>query len=186
MLPVKRTRGGTQPGPLSRQDIVTAALPLLAEHGIDGLTMKAVADALGISSPALYHHFENRDALLDRLAERVAAEVDTTVAARMTWDDAIVAVILEMHRAFTRYPGLAARVMRDRHPSPAAARRSAAVPRHNLPPPDPQLPPQPAPPRGAHSASHLFISHITAIPAIFTTPIHTFIATPIPSKSDTL
>jgi TetR/AcrR family transcriptional regulator, tetracycline repressor protein len=129
--PVKRTRGGTQPAPLSRSDVLDAAMPLLAAHGVDGLTVKAVADRLGISSPAVYHHVDGRDDLLDRLCERVAAEVNRNVARTlvpdMRWDDAIVAVLLEMDRTFARYPGVAARVLPQHRPSPAEAQSTDTV-----------------------------------------------------------
>ena len=127
MMPDKRTRGGIQPQPLSRADILGAALPVLARTGVDGLTLRAVADALGISSPALYHYFTSRDDLLDRLCELVATEVDLTVDPDAPWDDAVVAVILNMQRTFARYPGVAARVLPARQPSPAADRISRTV-----------------------------------------------------------
>lgn len=125
--PVKRSRGGTQPTPLSRGDIVRAALPLLARDGVDALTIRSIADELGISSPAVYHYFPGRDALLDRLCEQVAAEVDVSVAPGTAWDDGVVQVLLDMDRAFARYPGVAARVLATRKPSAAADRITDSV-----------------------------------------------------------
>jgi len=127
MTMVKRSRGGTQPDPLSRDDILDATMPLVAQHGIDGVSLRMVADALGISSPALYHYFSGRDDLLDRCCERVAAEVDLTIDPGASWDDAIVTVILNMHRTFARYPGVAARVLPAQRPSRAADRISEVV-----------------------------------------------------------
>jgi TetR/AcrR family transcriptional regulator, tetracycline repressor protein len=125
--PVKRSRGGTQPAPLSRDDIVRAALPLLERDGVDGLTVRAVADELSISSPAVYHYFANRDALIDRLCEQIATEVDVDVAPGTAWDDAIVQVLLNMDRTFARYPGVAERVLPSRKPSAAADRITGTV-----------------------------------------------------------
>ena len=54
--PFKRRRGGTQPLPLSRDEILAIALPLLARDGVDGLTLRAVAErivAADIRSPSL-------------------------------------------------------------------------------------------------------------------------------------
>ena len=61
--------------------IVDAALSLLAETSLEGLSTRAVARAVGLTQPALFRHFRNREALLlavvrharERLAERVAA-----------------------------------------------------------------------------------------------------------------
>lgn len=125
--PPKRSRGGTQPLPLSRDDILDAALPLVAADGLDALTVKAAADALGISSPAMYHYFAGRDDLLDRLCERVAREIDLDVPASLPWDDAIVEVVLRMHRTFEHYPGVGARVLATQRRSRSADRVSQKV-----------------------------------------------------------
>src|SRR5215211_1358977 len=125
--PERRSRGGTQPLPLTRGDILRAALPLLARDGVDGLTVRSVADRLGISSPAIYHYFSGRDDLLDRLCELVAAEVDLAIDPSVPWDDAVVTVLLNMNDTFARYPGVAARVLAARRPSPAADRISEVV-----------------------------------------------------------
>ncbi len=130
MSPVKRSRGGTQPDPISREDIIGAALPLLARHGVEGLTVRAVADTLGVSPPAIHHHVGSRDVLLDHLCERVAAEVALDTPADSRWDDAITAVILNMHEVFGRYPGVAARVLPARRPSRAADHMSHVVRAH--------------------------------------------------------
>jgi AcrR family transcriptional regulator len=123
----RRSRGGTQPLPLTRDDILDAALPLVAEHGLDALTVKAVADALGISSPAVYHYVNGRDDLLDRLCERVAREIDVDIPASLTWSDTIVEVLLRMHRVFEHYPGVGARVLSTQRRSRAADRVSQKV-----------------------------------------------------------
>jgi TetR/AcrR family transcriptional regulator, tetracycline repressor protein len=129
--PLRRLRGGTQPLPLTRSDILDAAVPLLAAVGVDRLTIKSVADALGITSPAVYHYVNGRDDLVDRLCERVAAEanrnVECLIDPTMAWDDAVVAVLLEMDRTFARYPGVAARVLRSRRKSRAADATAVTV-----------------------------------------------------------
>ncbi len=129
--PIKRNHGGTQPLPLTRADIIDAALPLLADLGVDGLTVKAVADALGITSPAVYHYIDGREDLIDRLCERVAAEVNRNVAvlldADAAWDDGVVAVLIEMDRTFARYPGVAARVLPTHRRSRAEAESTDTV-----------------------------------------------------------
>lgn len=124
---LKRSRGGTQPLPLSREDLVRATLVVLEHNGVDGLTVRAVAEQLGISSPAVYHYFPGREALIDRLCEEVAAEVDVNIPAGIAWDDAIVRILLNMDDTFARYPGVAARVLAIRKPSSAADRITTAV-----------------------------------------------------------
>ncbi|GAA2831401.1 TetR/AcrR family transcriptional regulator C-terminal domain-containing protein [Kitasatospora sp. CM 4170] len=61
---------------LSRESIARAALDAVDEQGADGLTMRAVADRLGVKAASLYNHVSGKDELIDALAELVNAEID--------------------------------------------------------------------------------------------------------------
>lgn len=63
---------------LSREIIARAALDTVDEHGPDGLTMRALADRLGVKAASLYNHVGGKDELIDALAELVNAEIDLT------------------------------------------------------------------------------------------------------------
>ena len=45
--------------------ILEAARDLLAEGGIDALSMRAVAARVGVSATAIYNYFENKQALVE-------------------------------------------------------------------------------------------------------------------------
>lgn len=49
--------------------ILEAARDLLAEGGVDGLSMRMVADRVGLSATAIYHHFEGKQDLVKRVVE---------------------------------------------------------------------------------------------------------------------
>lgn len=51
--------------PLTRARICRAALALADREGLGALTMRRVAGRLGVEAMTLYHHFENKDAMLD-------------------------------------------------------------------------------------------------------------------------
>lgn len=70
-----------------RTEIVDAVLRLSIEVGPDRLTIQAVADAVGITQPAVFRHFANREALWVGVAEVVAARM------RRAWDAAEAAAI---------------------------------------------------------------------------------------------
>jgi TetR/AcrR family tetracycline transcriptional repressor len=53
---------------LDRRVVVRAALRLLDEVGLEGLTVRRLAGALGVKAPALYWHFKNKQELLDEMA----------------------------------------------------------------------------------------------------------------------
>ena len=54
--------------PLDRTRVAETALRLLNEVGLDGLTLRAIARELEVKAPALYWHFEDKQALLDEMA----------------------------------------------------------------------------------------------------------------------
>ncbi|MFE4517303.1 TetR/AcrR family transcriptional regulator C-terminal domain-containing protein [Kitasatospora sp. NPDC056783] len=53
---------------LDRGQVVDAALDLLNEAGLDGLTLRAIAARLDVKAPALYWHVKDKQALLDEMA----------------------------------------------------------------------------------------------------------------------
>ncbi|MCI3204355.1 MULTISPECIES: tetracycline resistance transcriptional repressor TetR [Pandoraea] len=59
---------------LDRASVIRAALDLLDEVGVDGLTTRKLADRLDVQQPALYWHFRNKRALLDALAEAMLTQ----------------------------------------------------------------------------------------------------------------
>jgi TetR/AcrR family transcriptional regulator, tetracycline repressor protein len=58
---------------LDRDRIVRQALKLLDEVGLEGLSLRTLAARLKVQAPAIYWHFENKQALLDEMATRVFA-----------------------------------------------------------------------------------------------------------------
>jgi AcrR family transcriptional regulator len=112
---------------LSRDDVLDAALTVVAADGLDSLSISAVARVLGVSSPAVYHYLGGKEDLLDRVCERVARSIELPDDAGGACDDRVVAIVLSMHAVFARYPGVSARVLPFRRPSRAADRLSGAV-----------------------------------------------------------
>ncbi|MDF2848837.1 MAG: TetR family transcriptional regulator, partial [Oerskovia sp.] len=53
---------------LDRERVVRAALALLDEVGLDGLTLRRLAQDLGVKAPALYWHFASKADLLHEMA----------------------------------------------------------------------------------------------------------------------
>jgi TetR/AcrR family tetracycline transcriptional repressor len=62
---------------LTRDGIVRTALELLDETGLEGLTMRHLAQRLGVQAGALYRHIRDKDQLLDLLADAICAEQQT-------------------------------------------------------------------------------------------------------------
>lgn len=56
---------------LSRDGIVEAGLTILDEYGLGDLSMRRVADALGVQAGALYYHVPNKQSLLAAIADEI-------------------------------------------------------------------------------------------------------------------
>lgn len=52
-----------------RERIMLAARDLLAAQGLDGVSMRGVAEQVGVTATALYHYFDNKDALVRDVVE---------------------------------------------------------------------------------------------------------------------
>ena len=64
--------------PLSRGRVLDVALTLADEIGLESLSMRRLGQELGVQAMSLYKHVSNKDAILDGIVERVAAEIDWT------------------------------------------------------------------------------------------------------------
>ena len=60
--------------PLTREKIAEKALEILDAYGIEGISMRRLGEALGVEAMALYHHFPNKDAILDDVAALIIEE----------------------------------------------------------------------------------------------------------------
>ncbi|GAA5082725.1 TetR/AcrR family transcriptional regulator C-terminal domain-containing protein [Nocardia iowensis] len=91
---------------LDTQVIAQAALELLDEVGLDGLTMRKVAAALDVQAPALYWHVKNKRELLDAMARTVfVGAVGDLEAPRQGegWQDWMIELATRLRRAMLRY-----------------------------------------------------------------------------------
>lgn len=71
--------GATTREPLSKERILHSAVELADQHDIDAVTMRKLAESLGVEAMSLYYHVENKSALLDGMVEVVVAEIIAAV-----------------------------------------------------------------------------------------------------------
>lgn len=62
--------------PLSRERVLRAAIELADEEGIESLSMRRLAQHLGVEAMSLYYYFARKDALLDGMLDAVFAEME--------------------------------------------------------------------------------------------------------------
>jgi len=66
--------------PLNRARILSAAVAVADDGGLDALTMRGLAEALDVEAMSLYYHVANKGALLDGVAEVVVEEILEVIA----------------------------------------------------------------------------------------------------------
>lgn len=67
-----------------RQKLLDAATQLIAEGGVENLSIRKLADSVGVSRTAPYHHFKDKNALLCAIAEQGFQAQDRLVESMMT------------------------------------------------------------------------------------------------------
>lgn len=63
-------------GPVTRESVLAAALVIIDRDGVDGLSMRRLAEAVGRDPMIIYRHLPNKAAVLDGVAEAVFAELE--------------------------------------------------------------------------------------------------------------
>ncbi|HKK80741.1 MAG TPA: TetR/AcrR family transcriptional regulator [Prolixibacteraceae bacterium] len=92
-------------------EIVEAALNLIDENGIQGLTIKNLSKRIGISEPAIYRHYENKIEILVAVLDsfsRFMGEIRTVVGKQNRSLSQIEAMFTAFFTAFNDKPSLVA------------------------------------------------------------------------------
>jgi AcrR family transcriptional regulator len=89
---------------LSRQGILDAAVALADANGIEAVTMRRLADELGVEAMSLYHHTPNKEALLDGMVDVLFDEVAGQLAETTgDWSQRLRSRILSARRVQLRH-----------------------------------------------------------------------------------
>jgi AcrR family transcriptional regulator len=98
--------------PLTKERILRASVALADEVGVESLSMRRLAQELGVVPMALYKHVANKDELFDGMIDVVVGEIDPP-RTDVDWKTAVRERILSARRALLRHPW-ASRVMESR------------------------------------------------------------------------
>jgi AcrR family transcriptional regulator len=66
---------GSRRIPLTRERVLRAAIALADEGGVEGLSMRRLADELGVKAMSLYNHIANKEDLLEGILDTALAEI---------------------------------------------------------------------------------------------------------------
>jgi AcrR family transcriptional regulator len=120
------TDAGESREPLSRQRVVLAAIQHADGAGLEGLTMRHVAKALGVAPMALYRHVASRDDLIDAMVDVVFGEIVLPLGGA-GWKPAMRERALSLRDALARHRWAIGLMESRRRPGPANLRHHDAV-----------------------------------------------------------
>jgi AcrR family transcriptional regulator len=104
--------------PLTRERVLRAVVASADAAGIDAISMRKLARALGVVPMALYKHVADKDALIDGMIDVVVAEIDPPISGA-SWKTAIRQRVLSARQMLLSHPW-ASRVIESRdQPTPA-------------------------------------------------------------------
>src|ERR1700710_2377371 len=110
---------------LNRDRVLQAAVTLADEAGLDGFSMRGLAQELGVVPMALYKHVANKDELLDGMVDLVFAEI-ALPAIGPDWRSEMRGRAVSTRAALKRH-GWAIGLMETQNPGPANLRNHNAV-----------------------------------------------------------
>jgi TetR/AcrR family transcriptional regulator, tetracycline repressor protein len=112
MPTAKHTRQGARPRVgrpqrLTRRQVLGAARRIAARDGVEKLTMRRLADALGVMPNALYTYFPDKAAILDGVLDDLLGDVSRP-RRNQTWQEGLASLMSSYRRLLLAQPGLIA------------------------------------------------------------------------------
>jgi AcrR family transcriptional regulator len=116
-----------RPRSLSQAQLASAALAVIDREGLTGLTMRAVAKELGMSTMALYRYVTDRQELERLVVELVLGAVDTTPPAASSWRAQIAIMVERVRVAAGAHPAIVPLTVIHRQSAPSQLRWAETV-----------------------------------------------------------
>ena len=118
--------GGRQQRPrLNRDRVVAAAIELVDRQGLEALSMRALAQQVGVKAMSLYNHVDNKDDLVDGMVDVVYAEIELPDSPE--WRAALRGRTISARRVLSRHPWAIALMESRTVPGPANLHHHDAV-----------------------------------------------------------
>ena len=111
---------------LSRERVLEAAIALADADGIDGLSMRRLAQELGVEAMSLYHHVSNKDEILNEITDIVVNEFELPPRDE-PWNVAIRRTAISAHRSLLRHRWAASLLLSGTTPNLARLRYMDAL-----------------------------------------------------------
>ena len=86
-----------------REEVVRAALELIAEHGFHGAPMAMIAERAGVGAGTIYRYFENKDVLINELYRDLEERIFPVIMEGFSQNEPIRERFLHLGVALLRY-----------------------------------------------------------------------------------
>ena len=107
--------------PLSRERILQVALQRADAEGIEALSMRKLAQELGVKAMSLYNHVANKDDIVDGMVDRVVGEIELP-SLDIDWKTAMRQRAISAHTVLLRHPWATLALMSRVNVGPAMLR----------------------------------------------------------------
>jgi AcrR family transcriptional regulator len=112
--------------PLNKERVLRAAVDLADQDGIGALTMRKLAQGLGVEAMALYNHVANKDDLLDGMVDVVFDEIGLPPSG-VAWKSAMRQRAIVAREVLSRHPWAIGLLESRSRPGPVTLRHHDAV-----------------------------------------------------------
>jgi AcrR family transcriptional regulator len=114
IVPPSRPARARVPVGLDADTVVTAALELIDDHGVQAFTIRTLSCRLGVSAPTIYWHVGTKAELLQAVVDRALIDQATPVPSRGPWDRRVHHFFRVVRRQLLAHPNLTG-LMRSVH-----------------------------------------------------------------------
>lgn len=111
---------------LSKQRLVVEAICLADREGVDGLSMRRLAGALGVGAMSLYHYVASKEELLDAMIDIIYEEIEPPPE-ETDWQSAMRRRAVSARQVLVRHPWAISLLESRTSPGPANLRHHEAV-----------------------------------------------------------
>lgn len=118
--------GAVERAKLSRERVLQAALAVADAGGIAALTMRSLAQALGVKPMSLYHYVTNKDEILNAIVDVIFSEIELP-APDVDWHTAMRLRASSARQVLRRHPWAIGLLESRTAPGPATLRHHDAV-----------------------------------------------------------
>ncbi len=93
-----------RPKSLTTGEIAAAALAVIDRNDLDALTIRAVAEELGMSTMSIYRYFKSREELERYIVDLVIASIDVSLGEHSSWRERIRILLQRFRDGVARHP----------------------------------------------------------------------------------